>query len=129
MGLIVAEFIGHLLSLDVLWLAWFIYSNLFFVFAFFAFSHFLTEGKKFTTHLFWLATTILVVWTTNDMQIITGWLFYASAAFMALHFISRLTVVFFTESIPQLKRWFSGALVLQAVVVWTLFNLYRLNFG
>ncbi len=127
MGLVVYDFFSHVLAFDLPWIVSFIGQNIFWLVAFFVGASILTQGKPFKSNLLWLWFTALVVWTSADLGFITGWTFYIPS-FLAIHLIVRMTTVFFTESIPALKKYFSGVLVFQAVITLTFFYIYVYNF-
>ena len=126
-NLIIYEFGSHLIALDLPWLITFVANNLWWLFALFAFTHFLTQGKPLKQNIRWFGIAVFYLWAVYDFQNITGWII-ASSGFLAIHYIARLTVVFFSETIPQLQRRFTLMLLLQFIVVLAIYNLVVLNF-
>ena len=126
MGLVVYDFFSHVFSLDLPWVISFIGQNIFWLVAFFIGASILTQRKEFKSNLMWVFFTVAVVWASSDFGLITGWLVYIPA-FLAFHLVSRMATVFFTESIPSLRKHFTGVLRWQFIVAMILFYFYSNN--
>ncbi len=115
------EFVQAVLTLNVNWLAWLISANWHYFFAFAACCFFFWNGnvKKAIVAFFLLS---IVVWAAADFSTVSGWM-WAVGGFFAIYYISKIAVMVFAESVPQLKRYL---VVVSVVQFWVLFIIYNM---
>ena len=114
------EFASHLLAFDLGWIAWFILTNLHWVFAFIMVGYFFSEKKKTMVFFFLI---IGVVWAINDLMQIIGWTVYVGA-FFGILYISRIALAAFIEDVPYLKTKIMVVLTLHFFLVIIVYNLF-----
>lgn len=121
------EFFIHLVNLDLDWFIFLVSNNIFWLFAFFAAAFILSGGKSFSESLSWFIAGVFYVWVSVDSTKLFGWVLLG-AAFLGLHYITRMSVVMFGESVSALKPRFTLLLLIQFSIVYTAYNVYILNF-
>ncbi len=114
------NFLTHLLNFDIPWLVALVMNNLPFLFMFAAIVYFFFEGKKLVLGVILLS---LVVWVWQDFTNASGTVLFV-ASFLMLHYITRLAVVAFAESVPSLKGRLVLVLQLQVIALFVFFNLF-----
>ncbi len=121
------EIIGHLLALDLPYFINLVSSNPIFFFGIFA-AVFLLSDKKIDMKagiLFFLFTWLAIF---ADLQFSEsfGWVLL-SAQFFALILITRFALLIFTESIPQLKKYFNAIYLLHFWLLYMIYNVFILG--
>jgi len=114
------ETIYNAMSLNLGWFVELILGNLFFVFGFLAMMYYFFEGKKL------IKTTIvitLVLYAVTDFEKVTGFVIIVPA-FLAIHYIAKLAVLGFAETIPALKRWMMVVNNLELIAAFFIFNIF-----
>ncbi len=114
------ETIYNLMTLNLGWFIDLIFGNLFFSFGFLAMMYYFFEGKKL------LRTTIviaLVLFAVSDFEKVTGFIIIVPA-FLAIHYIAKLAVLKFAETVPALKKWMMVVNNLELIIAFFAFNLF-----
>jgi hypothetical protein len=114
------EFLSHFASLDIAWLASLIFSNLHWLFAFFATTFFFYDGKKLLAPFLLI---IFVVWASVDFSTITGWA-WTVPTFLFIFYITRMAIMIFCSEVGSLKNYLPVIFVAQFLVVFAIFNLF-----
>ena len=114
------EFLSHLLSFDLSWIALLVLNNLHWVFALAAAAYIFFDYKKM------LVPFILVVgmcWAAVDFSSVTGWA-WTLPVFLGIFYISRIAVLIFCQEIKSLKNILPVVNIVHFFTVYILFNLF-----
>lgn len=114
------EFFVRLLSLDLQWFIELAMDNIFWVFLFvliaFVYNEFKWNAKTFFIVIFWFWISIPFIGSL-------GWI-YLVGGFFFLNYVSRITLLTFTETIPSLKGRLPIIMLIQFFTVLIIYNLF-----
>lgn len=114
------DVLGHLLSLDVSWLANFAAGSIIWVFIFAAIAFFIYPNKSLFRSF--IVVTILL-WASTDFANALGWVLI-DPRFFALSSVVQIGVLMFAEADEDLKKHFTLINTLRFLVLLTVFNLF-----
>ncbi len=114
------EFLAGVVALDVHGLVSFLFSNLYWVFAFGALAFWYFPKKNIFAGIILIS---FFMWSFVDLTLVFGWV-YLVAGFLALNYISRIAVLAFTESDEILRKHTLLIMVIQFYVTWIFYNLF-----
>ncbi len=115
------EFVQAVLTFDLNWLATLLFSNFHYLFAFVAACFFFWNGNvKKTIVAFFLLS--IVIWAAGDFSTVSGWM-WAVGGFFSIYYISKVAVMAFAETVPQLRR---HLVFVSAAQFWILFIIYNM---
>ena len=112
------EALVHLGALDLGWFINLVIGNLFWLFAFYAIMFYFMGGKR---TLYFTILFALIMWAFSDLEVLAG-LFWTSAAFLLLYYVTKLAVVAFIESTPKLNKYLVIIATLQFYILFLIFN-------
>ncbi len=121
--LYIFEILLRFLQFDLAWFAHFILANVFWIFAFAATGFYFFPKKNLFTGFI---LVIFAVFVALDFTNLSGW-GILSATFLAFHYLFRMALLMFTESIESLKPYFPLILGLQLVAAMIIYNLFLVN--
>lgn len=113
------EFVQHLALLDLHWIVSLVMNNILWVFMLGAFIYFLNDGKKL---MLGFAVVVADIWLWQQFEAAANAVVFAGA-FLALYYITKLALVAFVESTPQLSKKLLLVFALQGWVVLVIYNL------
>ena len=114
------ELLARLIEFDIQWLISLVLHNFFWVFAFGAMAFYYYPKHNMTATAL---VIILFIWAFIDMTSVFGWL-YLVAGFLAFNYISRFTVLTFTENDKILKNHTVVIMIILFWVTWVYFNIF-----
>jgi len=118
------EFLNAVITLDVNWVVGLFFSNLHYLFVFFAICFFFwnQSAKKAIVAFFLLC---VVAWAWVDFELLSGWgLFLAS--FLSIYYISKIVVNIFAEDIPSLKNRMVLVNEVHFIALFVFFNIFMM---
>ncbi len=116
------EFVNAVLTLDVDWLAWLLFANFHYLFAFAALCFFFFEGKTRAVVISFCIFCCLA-WAFYDFTDTSGWLFFVGG-FLALNYIMKVSLLTFSAYDPRLSKYLLVINWLSAYVLMAIYNLF-----
>ncbi|MFH1586816.1 MAG: hypothetical protein ABID38_03100 [Candidatus Diapherotrites archaeon] len=114
------ETLYNAMNLNLGWFVELILGNLFFSFGFLAMMYYFFEGKKL---LRTTALITLILFAVPDFEKVTGFVIIVPA-FLAIHYIAKLAVLKFAETVPGLEKWMMVVNNLELILAFFFFNLF-----
>jgi hypothetical protein len=117
--MIFIEFMARLFTFDIGWLLEFVFSNLFWLFAFALLVHILFNGKHMLLGIVLIAFDI---WLWDVWGSISGLSFFGATT-LVIYYISKIAVLKLAETIPQLRDKFVVISTLQGLGALVIANI------
>jgi len=116
------EFLQAVVTLDLNWLAWLVFNNLQWVFAYCTISFFFfgPSPKKVAVGFFLIS---VLMWAWADFESLSAWGIFV-AGFLILYYISKIAIMAFAEEVPQLRKHLVAISTIQAISLMVVFNLF-----
>jgi len=116
------EFVHAVLTLDLNWLAWLLFANLHYLFAFAALIFILFNGKTKSV-LPGFIFFFLLCWAFTDFTDVSGWVFFVGG-FLGLNYIAKIGSLTFAASDPKLEKYMLAVNFVITYSLWAAYNLF-----